>query len=40
MTENIDLTASIFHTEEAARSYFETQRWPSVPTARTADRSA
>jgi hypothetical protein len=30
-TENIDPTDPIFHNEEAARPYFETQRWPSGP---------
>jgi hypothetical protein len=38
-TENIDPTDPIFHNEEAARPYFEMQRWPSGPYCCTADHS-
>lgn len=31
MSDQIDLTDSIFHIEEAARAHFEAQRWPDGP---------
>jgi transposase-like protein len=31
ITVNVDLTDPIFHDEDAARAYFEAQRWPTGP---------